>query len=86
MHIADDFMPDLVILELQLAGHNGIEFIYEFRSYAEWREVPIMLLTMVAPRALQINGDMLRQLGIVDVLYKPATTLRQLTRAVNEAV
>ena len=84
VHSADGLEPDLVILELQLAAHNGVEFIYEFRSYAEWIEVPIILLTMVAPRALQITDDMLKQLGIVDILYKPATTLRQLVRAVHE--
>jgi two-component system phosphate regulon response regulator PhoB len=33
---ADQSTPDLVILELQLVEHSGIEFLYEFRSYSEW--------------------------------------------------
>lgn len=85
VHTADDFMPDIVVLELQLVGHNGIEFIYEFRSYAEWKDIPIVLLTMVTPHSLGITKELLDQFGIVDVLYKPATNLQQLVRATEDA-
>jgi DNA-binding response OmpR family regulator len=30
---ADKNQPDLVIMDLLLAGRSGIEFLYEFRSY-----------------------------------------------------
>lgn len=86
IHAADSFTPDVVLLELQLVGHNGIEFMYEFRSYAEWKTIPIVLLTLVAPHSLGITKELLDQLGIVDVLYKPAANLRQISRAVEEAV
>jgi DNA-binding response OmpR family regulator len=84
VELADMHVPDLVVLELQLAGHNGIEFLYEFRSYAEWSHVPVVLLTVVGPQALGMTDDMMQQLGIVRCLYKPATTLRQLTRTIDE--
>ncbi len=32
VHEADAKMPYLVVLELQLPVHNGVEFMYEFRS------------------------------------------------------
>lgn len=86
VHSADDSKPELVILELQLAAHNGIEFLYEFRSYPEWQRIPVVLLTMVTPQSLQITHEMLNTFGIVDVLYKPATNLKQLIDAVNEAL
>lgn len=86
VHVADNFTPDVVALELQLVGHNGVEFMYEFRSYAEWKDIPIVLLTMVAPHSLSITKELLDQFGIVDVLYKPATNLRQLVRATEDAV
>lgn len=85
VHTADEIHPDIVLLELQLAQHNGVEFIYEFRSYSEWQQVPIILLTMVAPHSLGITPEMLQQLGIIDCLYKPATNLRKLVEAVGEA-
>jgi DNA-binding response OmpR family regulator len=86
VHEAEDFMSAVVVLELQLVGHNGIEFLYEFRSYAEWKDIPVVLLTMVAPHALGITKELLDQFGIVDVLYKPATNLRQLVQSVEGAV
>lgn len=82
--LSDESKPNLVLLELQLAGHNGIEFLYEFRSYAEWQHVPVILLTLVTPHALTINADSMEALGVVRCLYKPATTLKQLCGVVNE--
>jgi len=84
VHAADAQKPDVVLLELQLTAHNGIEFLYEFRSYREWQQIPVILLTMVTPGSLQITRDMLESFGIADILYKPATNLRQLVRAVEE--
>lgn len=86
VHVAEDFIPAVVVLELQLVGHNGIEFLYEFRSYAEWKDIPVVLLTMVAPHSLGITKELLDQFGIVDVLYKPATNLRQLVQSIEGAV
>lgn len=86
VHAADIARPDLIILELQLTAHNGIEFLYEFRSYSEWQGIEVILLTLVTPDSLQITQDIMDQLGIIRCLYKPATTLKQLVDAVQEAV
>ena len=42
---ADAYLPATVILELAIPGHNGIEFLHEFRSYSEWTEVPIIIFS-----------------------------------------
>ena len=86
VHAADTAKPRVVVLELQLTAHSGIEFLYEFRSYPEWQNIPVVLLTMVPPSSLQITKDMMQTFGIVDCLYKPATNLQQLVSAVEEAV
>lgn len=84
VHVADKAKPDIVVLEVQLAGHNGIEFVYEFRSYPEWQKLPIILFTMVPADSLQLSTQTIQQLGIVQYLYKPTTDLRRLVRAVKE--
>lgn len=86
VHAADEKTPDVVVLELQMAGHNGIEFLYEFRSYPEWYDIPVVVLTMVPPHSLRITQEQMTELGIIDCLYKPSTKLDQLVRAVQEAV
>lgn len=83
---ADDIKPDVVIIELQLIEHSGIEFLYEFRSYADWQRVPVIVQTQVPPAEFNDNWRLLReQLGVTTYLYKPHTTLKQLLRSVNEA-
>lgn len=86
VHSADLSRPQLIILELQLAGHNGIEFLYEFRSYPEWQGIEVLVLTVVPPASLEITQEMMDSLGIAHCLYKPATTLKQLVRAVEEII
>lgn len=82
---ADRSRPDAVVLELQLAGHSGAEFLYEFRSYPEWRDVPVILHTMV-PGHLLAADEQFGRLGIAAHLYKPATQLWRLVRTVNETL
>ncbi len=84
VHLADANRPELIILELQLAGHNGIEFLYEFRSYPEWQGIGVVLLTLVPPASLQITQAMMDRLGIIGCLYKPATTIKQLVSVIAE--
>lgn len=79
---ADNEAPDVVVLELQLPGHNGIEFLYEFRSYRDWQAIPIVVHTFV-PEAL--SPQQRSQLNIISYLYKPATKLASLTRTVNDS-
>lgn len=80
---ADACRPDLVILEFQLAAHNGIEFLYEFRSYAEWQAVPVIIQSVVPPTAVQIL-TLQRELGVNAYHYKPRTSLHQLLASVDE--
>ncbi len=82
---ADAAKPDLVILELQLIEHSGIEFLYEFRSYLDWQAIPVIIQSQVPPGEFNDNRQLLAQeLGVKAYLYKPHTTLRQLLAQVDE--
>ncbi len=82
---ADQGRPDLVILELQLIEHSGIEFLYEFRSYSEWQAIPILIQTTVPPAEFNDSVQQLRhELNIGGYLYKPHTSLSQLLAAIHE--
>jgi DNA-binding response OmpR family regulator len=80
---ADELKPDVVILELQLVGHSGIEFLYEFRSYEDWQTVPVIILTNVPAGEFSASWDLLKNdLGVTAYHYKPLTSLRALLRSV----
>lgn len=82
---ADRVKPDLVILELQLVEHSGIEFLYEFRSYPDWQSVPTIIFSQVPPSEFNNNYEILKnELNVTSYLYKPQTTLTQLTSVISE--
>lgn len=78
-------MVDAIILEPQLVGHNGIEFLYELRSYVEWQGIPVILLTNLNALIMQ-NTILTEKIGIAAYLYKPVTTNDILSGAVAQAV
>lgn len=76
---ADAKTPQLVILELQLVSHSGVEFLYEFRSYNDWQNIPVVVLSMVPPAEFIDSWPLLKQeLGAVAYYYKPHTSLAKL--------
>lgn len=84
---ADARQPDVVILELQLTKHSGIEFLYEFRSYPDWQRVPVVVMSQVPPHEFSGSREILRRrLGVRAYHYKPQTNLRTLLHAIDLAL
>lgn len=82
---ADQQRPDVIIMELQLVAHSGIEFLYEFRSYSEWQDIPVLIHSFVPPAEFSANWQLFKtQLGVTRYLYKPHTSLRNLLGAVQD--
>lgn len=81
---ADKVQPDLVILEPQLVRHSGIEFLYEFRSYPDWINVPVIIHTHIQPSEFAGSRSLLMdELGVREYLYKPQTSIAKLLRTVS---
>ncbi len=82
----DTHSHNLVILELQLIDHNGVEFIYELRSYSEWQNIPILLHTMVPPTSINLPKTFYKDYFISSYLYKPVTSVQKLTQVVDDII
>ena len=80
---ADRQLPDVVVLELQMARHNGVEFMYEFKSYTEWQDIPIVILSALSTRELAGYRDVVEKLHIARVLKKSETTAVQLAKELD---
>jgi CheY-like chemotaxis protein len=80
---ADSACPDLVVLELLLCGRSGVEFLYEFRSYPDWQNIPVVIFTNVTSRDLGRSMAGFRQLNISAYHHKSTTALSQLTRTID---
>ncbi len=82
---ADTVKPDVVLLELQLINHSGIEFLYEFRSYDDWRSVPVIILSNIPLAEFDGSHDLLvKELGVDTYFYKPTTSIKSLLSAINQ--
>ena len=81
----DSTKPDLIIVEIQLRLHNGIELLNEIRSYPDLSEIPIIVLTYVPEASFSsLLND--KQLKIVKYLYKSQATHQDILFAVQEAL
>lgn len=75
---AEEHAPDAVVMEIEMARHNGIEFLYEFKSYTEWQPIPVIILTGLPVQELEALGVLRTELGVVKVLSKTHTNLQLL--------
>lgn len=84
INATDSVRPDCIILEISLPGHNGIEFLYELRSHADWQTIPVVIQSQL--RLDQIGLDELRMqdLGVAGYCYKPETSLTTLCVLVDD--
>lgn len=82
--LADSRLPDMVIMELELATHNGVEFLYEFRSYPDWQNIPVIVLSFQRPAASLLARTAWSKLGVVRYHYKPATNLKLLLSSIKQ--
>lgn len=82
---ADANRPDVVLLELQLVAHGGIEFLYEFRSYADWQAIPVAVVSHVPLAEFATSqGVLYGQLGVKAYYYKPQLSLAELLAVVSK--
>lgn len=85
VHTIDEHAPDAIVLELMLGGHNGLEFLYELRSYTDVHTIPIILHTYVSSSQFTSDEALLSELGVVAYLEKTTTSLSQLVSSVHRA-
>lgn len=86
MFWADENQPDAVVLDLLLPGRSGIEFLYEFRSYPEWQNLPVVVFSGLAAEELKDCIESLDQLNIAAYHYKPVTPLARLGATIAQVL
>ena len=80
----DKSAPDLIITELQLTAHSGLEFLYELRSYPEWQSIPLIIYSHLRPLSAEL--DVWTPFNVVAYHYKPETKLQDLARSVEQTL
>ncbi len=80
----DIFRPDMIILEVQLSVHSGIEFLYELRSYDDIKDCPVIIYTMLKKDAWGLGFVNLKlQLKVSQYLCKLDNDFFDLTKEIK---
>lgn len=82
----DKQKPDVVISELTIPGHSGSEFLYEFRTYTDWLDIPIIIYSSMRPPSEVTKSHDWKLLNIYELLYKPEASLQRLNQSVSSAL
>ena len=72
--------PDIILLDLMMPEMDGFEFLVEMRSHAEWRDIPVLVVTakdLTAEERSRLNGE------VEQVLQKGASELDELLREIG---
>jgi CheY-like chemotaxis protein len=73
-------LPDVIVLDLMMPEMDGFEFLDELRRHAEWREIPVLVVTakdLTEEDHRRFNGEVER------ILQKDAPTRDDMLRAVS---
>ncbi|MEM7725163.1 MAG: response regulator [Cyanobacteria bacterium P01_A01_bin.45] len=76
----EETQPDLLILDVEMPGFNGIELCYKIRSHSQWSELPILFLTVHS------ESEVINQVfsvGADDFVSKPIIGSELVTRIIN---
>jgi DNA-binding response OmpR family regulator len=86
LNSADSQLPQAIILDLVLANRSGVEFLYEFRSYPDWQNIPVILFSSLSPDELTESAGGFEHLNITTYHYKPNTSLVDLAATFEKSL
>lgn len=83
LELLDTQAVDLVLLDMFLPQHNGIEVLHELASHDDTINIPIVILSAVSEHDFAMSSERWREYGVVAYLYKPMVKPHQLAAAVQ---
>lgn len=84
--VIDNNKIDLVITDTQISENNGIEILYEIRSYDDWLELPMIMLSSIPESDFPISSKDWQKYGIAAFVYKPKTQPLNLVNLVEQTL
>jgi len=79
----DDQMPDIIILDVLLAGSTGFSLIHELKSHDDLAHIPIILITNLAET---ISTEIAAHYDIAEVIDKAALRPKDISAAVAKVL
>lgn len=83
IELAENFLPDLILLDLQMPEMTGVEALQVIRSNNWGKTIPVIILTNLG---IEESPKALRELGIHSYIVKAELTPSQVVARVKEAL
>ena len=81
--LLDEYGADLVLLDLFLPVHNGIEVLHELQSHGDWQKIPVIILSSQPKKSIGLSAEQWKKYGVRRYLYKPDYNPGALVEAVQ---
>lgn len=81
----EKIIPEAIILEPALPGHNGFEFLYEMLSYSDTRKIKVMINSFIQEKDIPFGFINRGDFNIYCYLNKASATKNDLLQAIREA-
>jgi two-component system, cell cycle response regulator DivK len=82
IHLANEHLPDLVLMDIQLPGMNGIDALRVLRSNAATAKIPVIAVTA---SVMQQDRKLITDAGFDAYVGKPIS-LKEFVEAVRHAL
>ena len=77
---------DIVILELVLNHNNGLTLLQHLRSYGDWQQIPVVVVTQLSADRIQLSDEQWQQYGVVECIHKTDLNLSDLQQLIADTV
>lgn len=80
LDLLDEYAADVIVLDLMLPAHGGVEVLHELQSHPDWQSIPVIVISAVNKARVPAG---LAELGAKIYLDKADTSPQELTQAVK---
>lgn len=79
----DTFHPDCLVLDVFLAGSNGLALLHEMQSYQDTARIPVVICSLASA---SLSLETMRAYGVRAILDKQTVTPLEMKQAIHEVL
>lgn len=84
LEVLDATDVDLLVLDIFLGEHTGVELLHEMMSYEDCNQIPVVVLSAVHEHNFGMSEERWQHYNVVKYLYKPQTTPAKLVATLQK--
>jgi len=77
-------IPDIILLDIMMPEMNGLEMLKEMKKNKVFREIPVILLTNLGEKKIDMDTELSFALGVKDYLIKTKHTPDEIVEKVKK--